>query len=145
MERDANIHGVLLRGLAAVQESAPKLGIRRPLILSERQKEVWQLLAQGLTVKQTASTLEIPENTVKSRRTKLYARLGVHSNTEIIIESVNGDFLQPEEIELRRVDKLSAREREVLNFMADNQTSSTESVAKGLKLSKNTIKTHLKK
>ena len=50
--------------------------------LTERERQVLQLTAQGLANKQIAASLEISENTVKFHLSSLYAKLGVTSRTE---------------------------------------------------------------
>ena len=52
--------------------------------LTERERQVLQLTAQGLANKQIAASLEISENTVKFHLTSLYAKLGVTSRTEAV-------------------------------------------------------------
>ena len=52
--------------------------------LTERERQVLQLTAQGLANKQIASSLEISENTVKFHLSSLYAKLGVTSRTEAV-------------------------------------------------------------
>jgi DNA-binding NarL/FixJ family response regulator len=52
--------------------------------LTERERQVLQLTAQGLANKQIATSLEISENTVKFHLSSLYAKLGVTSRTEVV-------------------------------------------------------------
>lgn len=52
--------------------------------LTERERQVLQLTAQGLANKQIASSLDISENTVKFHLSSLYAKLGVTSRTEAV-------------------------------------------------------------
>ena len=52
--------------------------------LTERERQVLQLTAQGLANKQIASALDISENTVKFHLSALYAKLGVTSRTEAV-------------------------------------------------------------
>jgi len=52
--------------------------------LTERERQVLQLTAQGLANKQIAVTLDISENTVKFHLSSLYAKLGVTSRTEAV-------------------------------------------------------------
>jgi DNA-binding NarL/FixJ family response regulator len=52
--------------------------------LTERERQVLQLTAQGLANKQIAAALEISENTVKFHLSSLYAKLGVTSRTEAV-------------------------------------------------------------
>jgi DNA-binding NarL/FixJ family response regulator len=52
--------------------------------LTERERQVLQLTAQGLANKQIATSLDISENTVKFHLSSLYAKLGVTSRTEAV-------------------------------------------------------------
>ena len=52
--------------------------------LTERERQVLQLTAEGLANKQIALSLEISENTVKFHLSSLYAKLGVTSRTEAV-------------------------------------------------------------
>jgi DNA-binding NarL/FixJ family response regulator len=52
--------------------------------LTERERQVLQLTAQGLANKQIAASLKISENTVKFHLSSLYAKLGVTSRTEAV-------------------------------------------------------------
>ena len=52
--------------------------------LTERERQVLQLTAQGLANKQIANSLAISENTVKFHLSSLYAKLGVTSRTEAV-------------------------------------------------------------
>ena len=52
--------------------------------LTAREKEVLQLMAQGLANKQIALSLSISEHTVKFHLSSLYAKLGISSRTEAV-------------------------------------------------------------
>ncbi len=52
--------------------------------LTAREKEVIQLMAQGLANKQIALSLSISEHTVKFHLSSLYAKLGISSRTEAV-------------------------------------------------------------
>ncbi|MBC7876058.1 MAG: response regulator transcription factor [Anaerolineales bacterium] len=52
--------------------------------LTAREKEVIQLMAQGLANKQIALSLGISEHTVKFHLSSLYAKLGISSRTEAV-------------------------------------------------------------
>jgi DNA-binding NarL/FixJ family response regulator len=52
--------------------------------LTEREREVLQLVAEGLANKQIALSLSISEHTVKFHLSSLYAKLGVTSRTEAV-------------------------------------------------------------
>jgi DNA-binding NarL/FixJ family response regulator len=52
--------------------------------LTDRERQVLQLTAEGLANKQIAAALDISENTVKFHLSSLYAKLGVTSRTEAV-------------------------------------------------------------
>jgi DNA-binding NarL/FixJ family response regulator len=51
--------------------------------LSEREKQVLKLIAEGSTNKEIASLLDIAVKTVMAHRTNLMAKIGAHSRTDI--------------------------------------------------------------
>jgi DNA-binding NarL/FixJ family response regulator len=67
-------------GRAAMMDGAEEVADR----LTERERQVLQLAAEGLANKQIASRLEISENTVKFHLSSLYAKLGATSRTEAV-------------------------------------------------------------
>jgi DNA-binding NarL/FixJ family response regulator len=56
--------------------------------LTERERQVLQLLAQGLANKQIAASLSISEHTVKFHVSAIYAKLGAASRTEAVKRGV---------------------------------------------------------
>lgn len=57
--------------------------------LTPREREVLQLLAEGLPNKQIASQLGISEHTVKSHVTTIFSKLGAHSRTEAVTRAAH--------------------------------------------------------
>jgi LuxR family maltose regulon positive regulatory protein len=55
--------------------------------LSERELEVLQLLAEGLTNREIAARLILSLNTVKGHTRNIYGKLGVHSRTQAVARS----------------------------------------------------------
>ena len=53
-------------------------------MLSARERQILELLAQGLSNKQLARALSVSENTVKTHLGNLYAKLGVGRRTEAL-------------------------------------------------------------
>lgn len=75
----------LVEGLMRFQrggESSSEESLIEPL--TAREKEVLQLMAQGLANKQIALSLGISEHTVKFHLSSLYAKMGVSSRTEAV-------------------------------------------------------------
>lgn len=52
-------------------------------VLSSREREVLQLLAEGLTSKQTAAALELSPKTVEKHRHNTMVKLGIHNIAEL--------------------------------------------------------------
>lgn len=52
--------------------------------LTQRQREVLQLVAEGLTMKEIASTLDVSPRTVESHKYDLMQKLGVRTTAELI-------------------------------------------------------------
>ncbi len=57
-------------------------------LLTEREKEVLQLLAEGKTNKDAAGLLNVSLQTIESHRANLMQKLGLHSTAEIILYAV---------------------------------------------------------
>ncbi len=57
-------------------------------LLTPREKEVLQLLAEGKTNKDVATTLDISPYTVESHRTNLMQKLNLHNTAEIVLYAV---------------------------------------------------------
>lgn len=56
--------------------------------LTEREREILDLLAQGLSNKMIASKLYLSVRTVEGHLANIYSRLGVHSRTEAMVIAV---------------------------------------------------------
>ena len=57
-------------------------------LLTEREKEILQLLAEGKANKDVAALLNLSPNTVETHRTHLMQKLGLHSTAEIVLYAV---------------------------------------------------------
>jgi two-component system, NarL family, response regulator NreC len=57
-------------------------------LLTMREKEVLQLLAEGKTNKEVASLLNVSPNTVESHRNNLMQKLNLHNTAEIVLYAV---------------------------------------------------------
>jgi RNA polymerase sigma factor (sigma-70 family) len=57
-------------------------------LLTDREKEVLQLLAEGKSNKQIAIMLNLSTNTVETHRTRLMQKLNLHSSAEIVLYAV---------------------------------------------------------
>ena len=66
----------------AAKTQTPESDLIEPL--SERELEVLQLIAEGLTNPEIASRLFLALNTVKTHSSNIYSKLGVHSRTQAV-------------------------------------------------------------
>ena len=57
-------------------------------LLTEREKETLQLLAEGKTNKDVARILNIGLTTVETHRANIMSKLGLHSTAEIVLYAV---------------------------------------------------------
>jgi LuxR family maltose regulon positive regulatory protein len=63
--------------------------------LSERELEVLQLVAEGLTNQEAASRLFVSLNTVKAHTRNIYGKLGVHSRSQAVVRARALGILPP--------------------------------------------------
>jgi two-component system, NarL family, response regulator NreC len=63
-------------------------------LLTAREREVLQLLAEGKTNKEVASVLEISLYTVESHRTNLMQKLNLHNTAEIVLYAVRKNLVR---------------------------------------------------
>ena len=66
---------------SAISETKPNAG--REDRLPMRQREILQLVAEGLTLKEIASTLGLSPKTVEYHKSKLMEQLGLHTTAEL--------------------------------------------------------------
>lgn len=57
-------------------------------LLTGREKEILQLLAEGKSNKEIASMLNLSTNTVETHRTRIMQKLNLHSSAEIVLYAV---------------------------------------------------------
>ena len=57
-------------------------------LLTDREKEILQLLAEGRTNKEVANLLGLSVTTIETHRTNLMQKLGLHSTAEIVLYAV---------------------------------------------------------
>jgi DNA-binding NarL/FixJ family response regulator len=57
-------------------------------LLTEREKEVLQLLAEGNSNKDVAAALQLSPHTVDSHRTNMMQKLNLHNTAEIVLYAV---------------------------------------------------------
>jgi LuxR family maltose regulon positive regulatory protein len=69
----------------AATSQSPDAALIDPL--SERELEVLQLIAEGLTNQEIASRLVVSQNTVKVHTRNIHSKLGVHSRMQAVVKA----------------------------------------------------------
>ena len=64
---------------------APILEDRKPVGLTPREVDVFRLLLEGYTLRETADQLGVKYSTANTHMTAIYKKLGVNSRAELII------------------------------------------------------------
>jgi DNA-binding NarL/FixJ family response regulator len=64
-------------------------------ILTEREREILQLLAEGKSNKEAAAVLNVSPYTVETHRTNLMQKLGLHNTAEIVLYAVRKEIITP--------------------------------------------------
>jgi DNA-binding NarL/FixJ family response regulator len=63
-------------------------------LLSEREREVFQLIAEGLNNKKIAATLNLSPGTVETHRAHIMEKLNVHNASEIVLYAVRRGIIR---------------------------------------------------
>lgn len=64
-------------------------------LLTEREREVLQLLAEGKSNKEVASVLNVSPYTIETHRTNLMQKLNLHNTAEIVLYAVRKAIITP--------------------------------------------------
>ena len=64
-------------------------------LLTEREREVLQLLAEGKSNKEVATVLKVSPYTVETHRTNLMQKLNLHNTAEIVLYAVRKAIITP--------------------------------------------------
>ncbi len=78
-------------------------------LLTKREEEVVQLVADGLTNRQIARELELSEHTVRNNLFRIFDKLGVSTRVELALYTVNHGKLAPINLTLERKRPAAAR------------------------------------
>jgi DNA-binding NarL/FixJ family response regulator len=87
--------GDYLRRIGASTKDTPQ-GVDVPSLLTARQREVVQLIAEGQTTKQIAALLYISEKTVESHRLRLMRQLDIHDIAGLVRYAIRTGLVIPE-------------------------------------------------
>jgi DNA-binding NarL/FixJ family response regulator len=66
-----------------------------PVTISERELEILQLVAQGLTTKQIAEKVHLSFHTVMTHRKNMMGKLGINNTAGLIIYAVRENLISP--------------------------------------------------
>ncbi|MBA2284055.1 MAG: hypothetical protein H0W02_01085, partial [Ktedonobacteraceae bacterium] len=83
----ASGHHIPASPVAKYAARLPGATVALVVALSPREREIVQLMAQGLSDREIAQQLVLAENTVKSYAKRIYARLDVHNRTQAVIRA----------------------------------------------------------
>jgi two-component system, NarL family, response regulator NreC len=64
-------------------------------LLTEREREVLQLLAEGKSNKEAATILDLSPYTIESHRQNLMQKIGLHNTAEIVLYAVRKGIISP--------------------------------------------------
>ncbi len=76
-------------------EGDARLRSRKPALLTSREREVLQLLAEGQANKEVATALGITTKTAETHRARIMAKLEVHSMSELVRYAIRNSIIQP--------------------------------------------------
>ena len=83
MDGQCYVTPLVAKGLVQSVLTGGKPAVLKDKALTERQREVLQLVAEGMTVKEIASTLSLSPKTVEFHKTQLMAQLDLHTTAEL--------------------------------------------------------------
>jgi DNA-binding NarL/FixJ family response regulator len=75
--------------------SAPKEGGPRKALLTARQREIVQLIAEGKSSKEVAVALGLSVKTAETHRANIMRRLDCHSVSELVRYAIRNEIVQP--------------------------------------------------
>jgi DNA-binding NarL/FixJ family response regulator len=85
----ADDHTLMRQGLCKILEEQPEWRVvDRYDSLSEREREVLQLIAEGQSNKEVADTLAVSPATVETHRAHIFQKLDVHNTAEVVLYAV---------------------------------------------------------
>ncbi len=88
------LDGFLNRDSTEIEEEEKALRLNTGEVLTAREREVIQLLAEGKTSKEVAVTLNLSVKTAETHRTNLMRKLGLHSVADLTRYAVRNGIVQ---------------------------------------------------
>jgi DNA-binding NarL/FixJ family response regulator len=86
---DLVVAGFLEKGHAISCNEAPNVPI-----LTAREREVTQLLAEGKSSKEVASLLNLSTKTVETHRSNIMRKLSLHSIRDLVVYAIKNNIIQ---------------------------------------------------
>ena len=86
---DLVLQGFLDKGHSVSRNEPPNLPI-----LTVREREVTQLLAEGKSSKEVASFLNLSTKTVETHRSNIMRKLGLHSIRDLVVYAIKNNIIQ---------------------------------------------------
>src|SRR6202041_282212 len=86
---DLVLRGFLDKGHAISRNEPPNLPV-----LTAREREVTQLLAEGKSSKEVASLLNLSTKTVETHRSNIMRKLGLHSIRDLVVYAIKNNIIQ---------------------------------------------------
>jgi DNA-binding NarL/FixJ family response regulator len=71
------------------------MSLTRPKVLTDRQREVLQMLAEGQSMKEIAYALQISHRTVRFHKYKIMEELGIKTNSELVQYAIKHSVISP--------------------------------------------------
>jgi DNA-binding NarL/FixJ family response regulator len=71
------------------------MSLNRPKVLTDRQREVLQMFAEGQSMKEIAYVLQISRRTVRFHKYKVMEELGIKTNSELVQYAIKHSIISP--------------------------------------------------
>ena len=75
-------------------QNSTRAGRSKKPVLTRRERQVIQLLAEGKSTKEVASLLELSIKTAETHRSNIMGKLGLHSVSELVLYAVRNQIVQ---------------------------------------------------
>src|SRR6202522_4706230 len=88
------VNDLLLRGFLDKGQSIPRNQPPNLPVLTAREREVTQLLAEGKSSKEVASLLKLSTKTVETHRSNIMRKLSLHSIRDLVVYAIKNNIIQ---------------------------------------------------